>query len=777
MHRARVAGGLALSLLLTLLVPAASGLSAPRFPAQLTTASSSAGLTLTRVTPVVATPGQPISIGGVLDVAALGIDLSAAAPTAPPPTADPGTSDAASTGSPPALEPVVSVDVRLGGVDLDSHADVSDWVEADTPATGAVLGTADIVTAPDPTVDRIPFAVTIEDVQDRVRTAYGVIPVSVEVRLPGSSGPAAVRHTFLGYQERKEYVPLQLSWLVPFTVPADPVLLGAFGEERTAAWNALVGPEGTLRERLASARVPHTVWVLDPALLTPGPAPEPDGATGGATGEPTGAGEATQGGAATSAGSGDAADTTPSAPDTDDETSPTGPAAQLTQAQSEHVLRAEFAQALLEGVEGRDVLLLPRHDTDIGALPAAEETGPGPAARRDLVAAQLTIAPAQELLSDHRARVLPTLWPADGAWAADRDAALRALDSGGAQWSVLADPSSLASAVRGPVSASSGTGILPVDDRLSARVNAPGDGSALESGLALMADTLIMLNERPGTTRQVIVLPDRESPRLSAAGELTTLLAGVPWIELASLPADGAGAGDPVDLVPTSPDPEQTPAEGPAAASAPAMLEDVRAGVLSTTLERLPTAASVRAGTGAGSGVDLSTRGADSLAQLTSLRWRGHADDWQSAYQPIADTVEATFTGLSIPSRDVTFLADTGLLRVTVENALDADIANATLDLVVDHPILRIESGAQQVEVSADSRTTMGFEASSIATGRVQITATLRAPDGTVLADPTTFTVRVSPTSDWIYWVLLALAGGVILIGIVRTVLRRRPSA
>ena len=62
-----------------------------------------------------------------------------------------------------------------------------------------------------------------------------------------------------------------------------------------------------------------------------------------------------------------------------------------------------------------------------------------------------------------------------------------------------------------------------------------------------------------------------------------------------------------------------------------------------------------------------------------------------------------------------------------------------------------------------------------IASGRVSVTAVVTTADGTVVGGPTTFTVRVSPTSDWIYWVLGGIAGLVIVIGAVRTVLRRRP--
>ena len=49
------------------------------------------------------------------------------------------------------------------------------------------------------------------------------------------------------------------------------------------------------------------------------------------------------------------------------------------------------------------------------------------------------------------------------------------------------------------------------------------------------------------------------------------------------------------------------------------------------------------------------------------------------------------------------------------------------------------------------------------------------AADGTALSEPSTFEVRVSPTAEWIYWVLGALAGVVIVIGVIRTAMRRHP--
>src|SRR5690606_17783652 len=119
-------------------------------------------------------------------------------------------------------------------------------------------------------------------------------------------------------------------------------------------------------------------------------------------------------------GDGDTESEEPEAPET-------GP---LTQAETEHLLRAEFAQALLAAVDGRGVLVLPAHDADIAALPTAEESGSGPGARRDIIATQIATEQAVALLAEHGARPQPTLWPADGAWGADRDADVRALPGG-----------------------------------------------------------------------------------------------------------------------------------------------------------------------------------------------------------------------------------------------------------------------------------------------------------------------------------------------------------
>jgi hypothetical protein len=792
--RARTTTSLALAplLLLTLLVlVVGSSVSSAAVSSAATAATSAAayddptasGVALLGVTPLVAAPGRPVTLSGTLDVARLGLDLS---PTpADGSTATPTPSPTSPGTEPPVTSPTVAtLELRLGSRPPRTAEEVDAWLTASGPSDGTVVASAAVTAGADPESERVPFTLTLADVEEWASAAYGILPVSLEVRLPNATEPTGVLRTFLPYEVRKEYEPLQVTLVEPITVPRDLVLLGEFGDERTAAWEALLGEEGTLRQRLDAADDPRVAWALDPALLEPGPAPaeapqdeEGDEDNGEDSGdEDSGEGAADEGttptpppGTTTSQGA-EAPGTPTSTPTTSTPTTsvPGGEPEEDDPAVREHQIRARFAADLLEAVDGRTVLLLPRHDADLGALVDPTTGASAPEAVRGLLTPTLDVAAARESLAAAGAVVTPTVWPAEGVWSAAHDTALADLvASAGAEaaavgsaesttWTVLPSSDVLEEPVRGPFPSASGLPVAPYDAVLSRAVGTAHDeASTMTAGLAMTAHSLIELNDLPGTTRHRVIVLQRDSAATSAAADIAAVIDAVPWLELADLTA----ADDDGALVALA-----TPAEPP-------VLADSRADNLSTTVQRLPVAASVRAADGA----DLATRGADVLDQLVSLRWRGAAEDWTTAYQPIGMDVSEVFTGLSIPSRDISFLADSGLLRVTVENALDTDIENAVLDLTVEDPILRVESGPQPVEVGADSRTTVGFDAVAIASGRVEVTATLRGPDGTVLGEPTSFSVRVSPTADWIYWVLGGLAGVVIVIGVVRTATRRRP--
>lgn len=764
----------ALLLALLLLVLPTVGLAAPHpaaagHPMDTTADLGSGGVTLSRVSPVVAAPDEPITFTGVLDVEELGIDLRPPADPAPTDTgndASPGTAPDAD----PADPPVASLEVRLGRTPIRSHADVATWVGSSDAVDGAVLARIDLPGGHSPDTARIPFTVTIDALGTATSEPYGVLPISLELHLPEQTEPLRALHTFIGYQVRKEYVPLALSWIVPFTVPADLDLVGDYGAERTEAWQRLVGSDGTLRSRLA-ATGEDMVWIIDPALLTAGPLPDPEPdepdpsetTTGSGTGATTGTG--TPSGAAT--GSGTTSTTT------SETTEPTlegtdAPEVPLTNAEREREVRAAFARDLLDAAGGRDVLLLPRHDADISTLPATTDTSTGAGALREALDPTLDVTAARDALTAAGARVLPTLWPTDPVWTGDHDRAFADL-SGAATagpWSVLTTAASATTPPTGPTPTATGGRLLPIHPALSSRAatgttaatstDTPGS-IALTTGLALMADSLVTLNERAGTTRHALIALDRDLDTSETIPGMAAVLDQVPWLSTAPLTRMTGTV-----VFTTTP--------GDTAPDEPALTPE-RAALLTGTNERLPIAADLRINTGE----DLATRGADTLAQLTSQRWRTSPEDWSTAYSPIADQVSQTFTAVHIPPRDIVFLADTGSMRVTVDNTLDDGLRNAYLSLTVDHPILRIENGPQPVEVGANSRSTVAFDASAIASGKVQVTAVVRAADGTNLSEPTTFTVRVSPTSDWIYWALGAVALVVIIIGIARMALRPRP--
>ena len=62
----------------------------------------------------------------------------------------------------------------------------------------------------------------------------------------------------------------------------------------------------------------------------------------------------------------------------------------------------------------------------------------------------------------------------------------------------------------------------------------------------------------------------------------------------------------------------------------------------------------------------------------------------------------------------------------------------------------------------------------AIAAGRVSLTAQLLTPSGRPLGDPVSVQVRTQPPGTWAMWVVGAVVGLVLLVGIVRAVRRPR---
>nr|WP_257908803.1 DUF6049 family protein [Janibacter limosus] len=197
-------------------------------------------------------------------------------------------------------------------------------------------------------------------------------------------------------------------------------------------------------------------------------------------------------------------------------------------------MRSERASALLrDQLVGPQTLVLPDADADVAA-------GAGSATARRLVRGRVKegVSVAQRLGA--RSDVL---WPADGLATQQRATALDALRPGGDS-TLLVPDSSLAPGSFTPTGATRTTGGTPLvvrDGPLSSLVEGLASADdVLPARQQLVAETASVLSERAGTSRTLVIVPDRSAtpdpearerlrdstgaiPRL-AEGDLTTLL-------------------------------------------------------------------------------------------------------------------------------------------------------------------------------------------------------------------------------------------------------------
>lgn len=421
---------------------------------------------------------------------------------------------------------------------------------------------------------------------------------------------------------------------------------------------------------------------------------------------------------------------------------------------AEYTLRSQFATTLTRSSLAHDLQVLPAADADLSALsdrPDLREDAP-----RALRAA-LTQAAALTASADLVWPVEPTL-----AFAAtSRD-----------WFAGLAAP-------KAPIMVTSSDRFTSAPT--TARLTLPGDTPALSSdaGLTaafaqasasaaqpadiqtLLAYTALTLNQRPGTARTALIALPRNTPVGASQLKATlTALAGTPWITTASITDLKNATADtaPPDLV------------EPAILAQATPLTAARARAVDAARDTLDAARSVRA--------DAQSMGptwASEFSQALSVRFRAaggvsNATGWQSVTAPLIADAMATRTGLRIDMQDVTFLAESGRLSVTIHNDLAVGVENLTLTLASNNPRLRLDRGSvTDLKIGPGSKTVATFEASALATGQVELQGRLTGPDQALLAPIAESTVAVTPTGSWIYLVIGAVAALALIVGVWRT--------
>ena len=671
-------------------------------PPQAPAADSRLQITLTSVSPTIATPGQAVTVQGTVT----------------------------NRGSAAVSRPVARV--VLGEEVLATREAVDRWAAAQGPAEGrevARKGLGASLAAGATTT----FSVGVRNAAGLRTPTYGALPLSVE------EGDASLR-TFAGYQRLKQYQPLRLGWVVPLTLDPDPALFGAEGTARTAAWERVLGASSRLNRVLESTESAPVTWAIDPTLLPsllPEGAPEPRPTdTSGGKASPT-TGNQTRGGPST----------------------------------GEAGVRSAVEERIRAAAPAHTPWVLPDTDADMAAAADSETSS---TLMRELVSRSATVARAV----DGRADVA---WPVDGRYTPAREEALRRLYRQPRLGAQLAAQSTL------PLDANTqdahrrtpdGLPVLGYDDELSNLFAATSSPSGAAAGLQhFIADTVALLDERPGTSsRSVLVAAPRSfDPDPTAASAFLSGVADIPWLEPVSTRTLLTEAKQAVPM-PQEVGTRPTPTEAPSPAStdpyagAQPLLTPRRIASLEQSLRTVRGVGLIR-----DDGDQFTRTWGRAAEQLASTRWRAAPVGWTRLNAGVVSASRDTTTAIKVSRRNINFIADAGRLQITVENENDVAVENVKLTLEPANPRLRIDSQPPVMRIGANSRATAVVGVTTLAAGTVPIRTTLTTPDGTVIGQGADVLVQVTPTGDWVYWTLGAIAGIILLLGIWRSV-RRKPA-
>ena len=718
-----------------------------------------------------ATP-RPRAVTPARDVAVVVLDSMRPAVVAP------GT-DLTITGSvtAPLTGPLTGPTVRVvrGDVVVNQRAALDGWASGRTATSGPTI---DSTALPGVAAGQTrTFTATVPWRQLRSDDAFAAVPISVEVVQQGASQPTGSTRTFVAWNGRKEYVPLKVATVLPVTLDPDVDLFSRDDATRETAWERAIGAGSRVERIVTGTRGTSVTLAVDPAVLGTAPAggQAPTGPT--STGSPTPSGtgtSATPGPTGTPAPNGTTpgttSGTTPTTP------SPTGtaptpaptptssatPTGQPTQSAAAQAI-ARLGDTLRSQLSGRTLWALPYADADIAATVG---TAPANSLVRDLVsrAAGLAQRVGQPVRSD-------IVWPVDGLLPGGREQGIRTLLSA----TPVKKPAGIvvnAAAVTKPSAytpsarrvAAGGTRLLAYDPRLSALLPKRTDPSPVLSTQRYLAESLVLLGERAGTQRSVLVAAPRSyDPDEAGLASFLSATASAPWLE----PVDAASL-----LTDSGSDKAEVQSRPTTAVASAAARPVLDAGRLRQMADQRDTLLSVSSVLRDGEQFERTYR--EVLDELASARWRDRPTSWGTLASSVATDVRAATSAIRVVPRTSTInlLAENGTLRITLENGLDYTVDGIRLRLVPDNPRIRVVTQPDPISIGPGSRTNVPVEVAAVAAGRAQIRAFLTTADGTVIGSSATIPVAANPLDGAIYWVGGVLAGLVLLAGVLRAVFK-----
>lgn len=680
--------------------------------------------------------------------------------------------------------PVSEIRASTAYVGLDTRGSLASWAAGDSGVTTSrVVGLDDLDAELAPGASSS-FSIAVPAGEVGPPFAFATLPLRLEV-LSESATAGQVRTFLPWYAVAAPDPTLSVSWLVPLTVPADPGLTAEDPDVRSQAWVEAIGPDSSVRMWLDELAGHAATYVVDPALLAPllpagqiaqpaevGPGettPTADDPADGATGAPaTGTAPPTA--------------TAPGPAEPTPEPTPGGAPGPEPLEVLTDIEQAEVGlQSILTGLGENRLWWLPVNDPDLAALLELQTSAA-------LVQTQLsTRLPADALLTRpllDRGRH-DVAWP---AWASVPPTGLSALT---ARWpwdlqelSAVVVPGT---AVDVPfdnavgnvtvVPATDGSraaelALIGYDTTISGVVaRAPAadrDGASVQR---LVAEMLAVHQELgPGTPRSIVIAP----PRGTRIGQETlssmvSALEAAPWLRHTPV----------AELLPGAPEAELADTEdadtavgGPTAypAPLPSPLSNARISDLESLRSTVAEVATILPTT------DGVQRWGLVLDGLYSTRWRQGADSWETPLTELHDQVDTVLAGVRVNPTQVNFLADQGIISMTVVNDLPITVRGLTLHVEPGNGRLRITEPPEEITIGPDSRATVTFRARAVASGEVPVRAYLTTPTGLQVGETQILQVRVQPTGAWIYWVLGGVAGVILVLGLGRALRQPRPA-
>ncbi|MDN5766808.1 MAG: DUF6049 family protein [Humibacillus sp.] len=703
---------------------------------QVTPVADRAVVTLDTLNPTVVAPGDAVTITGTV--------------TAP------------TTG------PLTSPRVRLvQGAPVTKRDQIDTWASGADPASGPQLGSVSL-----PSVlasATAEFTLRLPSGAVHSNKAFAALPVSVEVVQQSASEPVGIARTFLAWNARKEYDKLQIATVLPITLDPDVELFSRVAEVRDRAWQSAIGPDSRIRRIIDGAANSSITLAVDPSVfgpeaidpVTPAPSgPDDPQSTTPPNTTPTNT-------------SPDVAD--PGQPTTPSSDSPTGPpsttpaepSATPTDSDVEGADVRALSAGLVRSLAGRSLWALPYADADLAATVDIAPTNP---LVRDLVDRASLVAK----VVGHPVRS-DIIWPVDGRMPARREVNLRTMLAGTtvkkAAGVIVNQQSITGASPYTPTArrvATGGTRLLGYDPRLSALLpNRSGPSAASGTAVALpvqryLAETLVILGERSGTPRSLLVVAPRTyDPDAAGLAAFVAATSTAPWltpIDAASLLTDSGADRALKQQQPVSTFPATVP---------PPTLNRRRLALMEFQRERLNRVAGVLR-----DGEQFQRTYREVLDELASVRWRYQPASWSQLSTTVAAETRAATSAIKVVAQSVNFLAEKGTLQITVENGLPYQVEDIRLVLAPSNPRMQVVTQPGPISIAPSSKRVVPVPVIAVAAGEADIRAFLTTADGTPIGSPAVIPVSANPIDSTVFWVGGGLLGLILLAGVARAVVK-----